>query len=94
MENDMAETKGKTRCVAGRVKVRYNKDGSATFIVAGKEGKRFTLAQASKHAQSLLLWPRALVVYEEGERNPRILVVFPNPTNLLIHQYMAAANAH
>lgn len=86
----MAEAKLQKRCVAGRVKFRNNKDGSVTFTVAGKSGKRFTLAPTSEHTKHLLMSARALVGYEEGERNPRILFVFPNPTNLLVRQYMAA----
>jgi len=88
----MADAKLQKRCVAGRVKFRRNNDGSITFTVAGRSGKRFTLAQASEHAAHLLMSPRALVGYEDGERNPKILFVFPNPTNLLIRQYMAATH--
>lgn len=85
----MADAKLEKRCVAGRVKFRHNKDGSVTFTVAGKSGKRFTVSEKSEHAQLLFSAPRALVGYEEGEKNPRILFIFANPSSFLIRQHTA-----
>lgn len=77
----------KERCVAGAVKHRRNRDGSITFTVAGKDGKKFTLAESSKNASILLSCHRALVRYLDGTRNPKILVVLSEPSSLLIRQH-------
>lgn len=75
------------RCVVGAVKFRLNRDNSVTFTIAGKSGKRFTLAKDSKHAQTLFRARRAIVRYEDSGRNPRVLLVLENPTGYLISQH-------
>lgn len=83
----MAEIKVKERRVVGFVKVRPNKDKSVTFIVAGKEGQKFTLSETSDHAKTLLGAQRALVEYREGTKNPKIVFIIPNPSARLIREY-------
>jgi hypothetical protein len=86
----MAEiTKPTTACVAGFVKGPIeNRDGSVTFKVAGKYGQRFVLASKSEFAEMLRDARRALVRFEVLRKNPRILLIIPNPSDRLIRQYM------
>ena len=86
----VAKQASKERCVAGRVKVRVNRDGSITFTVAGKRGKKFTLAASSANAGILKGAKRALVRYEEGDRNHKVLLVLAEPSSFLIRQHMQA----
>ena len=71
--------------VAGFVKgPTLNKDKSMTFRVAQR---RFTIKVGSEFAEMLLDAHRALVRFEDVGKNPKILLVLPNPTERLIRQY-------
>jgi hypothetical protein len=86
----MAETKlteVRQSCVAGFVKGgKSNKDKSVTFWVAKK---RFVVAENSIFAPMLRHAKRALIRYDAGEsKNPKINLVFINPSVKLIRDYM------
>ena len=84
----MADADTKQRCVAGFIKRPIdNKDGSYSFWVAGQ---RFVVPTKSEHYAKLVKAKRALVLFErrENNNNPRITLVFENPSARLIVQYM------
>ena len=83
----MQGNKTRERCVAGPVKWKHNRDGTITFSVGGKEGQKFILHEENIHAYELRHARRALVCYMESGRNPKVTLVFREPTGRLISQY-------
>lgn len=84
----MADANMKQYCVAGFVKGPVdNKDGSVTFFVGGR---RFVLSTKSEHKAKLERARRALVLFtlKENNNNPKIALVFEEPSTRLILQYM------
>ena len=62
-----------------------NRDNSVTFKIAGQ---RFTLSKKNDFVEMLCDAKRALVRFEAISKNPRIILVIPNPSTKLIRHYM------